>query len=244
MEPIIKVENLSKQFKNNLILNHVNANVNKGDVISLIGPSGAGKSTFLRCLNMLGKPTGGKVIFNGKNLMTSSQKELIHLRTHLGMVFQSFNLFDNKTVLDNITLAPMKVNHEDQAEAEKKAYQLLKMVGLANKAHVYPYSLSGGQAQRVAIVRALAMNPEVMLFDEPTSALDPEMVGDVLRVMQNLAKQGMTMIIVTHEMEFAKNVSNHIWFMDHGNIQEKSDPKQFFNHPKTKDAQTFLSKVL
>ncbi|WP_105956864.1 amino acid ABC transporter ATP-binding protein [Apilactobacillus quenuiae] len=244
MEPMIKIENLTKKFKNNVIFENLNAEVNKGDVISLLGPSGAGKSTFLRCINMLGEPTSGKILLNGKDLVSSSSKELIQLRTKIGMVFQGFNLFENKSVLDNITLAPIKVKGMSKEAAENKAYELLKTVGLDSKADVFPASLSGGQAQRVAIVRALAMDPEVILFDEPTSALDPEKVGEVLNVMKELANQDMTMIIVTHEMEFAKNVSDQIWFMDEGKLQEKQTPDGFFNHPETKQAKRFLSKMI
>ncbi len=241
---MIKIENLTKKFKNNTIFSDINAEVHKGEVISLLGPSGAGKSTFLRCINMLGEPTSGKILLDGKDLVTSSEKELIQLRTHIGMVFQSFNLFENKTVIDNITLAPIKVKGMSKEDAEEKAHELLKTVGLDDKADVYPDSLSGGQAQRIAIVRALAMDPEVILFDEPTSALDPEKVGEVLSVMQDLAKKDMTMIIVTHEMEFAKNVSDQIWFMDEGKIQEKQAPEDFFANPKTANAQRFLSKMI
>ncbi|KPN80270.1 Glutamine ABC transporter ATP-binding component [Apilactobacillus kunkeei] len=244
MEPMIKIENLTKKFKNNTIFSDINAEVHKGEVISLLGPSGAGKSTFLRCINMLGEPTSGKILLDGKDLVSSSEKELIQLRTHIGMVFQSFNLFENKTVIDNITLAPIKVKGMSKEDAEAKAHELLKTVGLDDKADVYPDSLSGGQAQRIAIVRALAMDPEVILFDEPTSALDPEKVGEVLSVMQDLAKKDMTMIIVTHEMEFAKNVSDEIWFMDEGKIQEKQAPQDFFANPKTPNAQRFLSKMI
>ncbi|KOY72857.1 Glutamine ABC superfamily ATP binding cassette transporter, ABC protein [Apilactobacillus kunkeei] len=244
MEPMIKIENLTKKFKNNTIFSDINAEVHKGEVISLLGPSGAGKSTFLRCINMLGEPTSGKILLDGKDLVSSSEKELIQLRTHIGMVFQSFNLFENKTVIDNITLAPIKVKGMSKEDAEAKAHELLKTVGLDDKANVYPDSLSGGQAQRIAIVRALAMDPEVILFDEPTSALDPEKVGEVLSVMQDLAKKDMTMIIVTHEMEFAKNVSDEIWFMDEGKIQEKQAPQDFFANPKTPNAQRFLSKMI
>lgn len=241
---MIKIENLTKKFKNNTIFSDINAEVHKGEVISLLGPSGAGKSTFLRCINMLGEPTSGKILLDGKDLVSSSEKELIQLRTHIGMVFQSFNLFENKTVIDNITLAPIKVKGMSKEDAEAKAHGLLNTVGLDDKANVYPDSLSGGQAQRIAIVRALAMDPEVILFDEPTSALDPEKVGEVLSVMQDLAKKDMTMIIVTHEMEFAKNVSDKIWFMDEGKIQEKQSPQDFFTNPKTPNAQRFLSKMI
>ncbi|CAI2695590.1 amino acid ABC transporter ATP-binding protein [Apilactobacillus apinorum] len=244
MEPMIKIENLTKKFKENTIFSDINAEVHKGDVISLLGPSGAGKSTFLRCINMLGEPTSGKVLLDGQDLVSSTDKELTQLRTHIGMVFQSFNLFDNKTVIDNITLAPIKVKNMSKEAAEKQAHELLKTVGLDDKANVYPSSLSGGQAQRIAIVRALAMDPEVMLFDEPTSALDPEKVGEVLSVMKDLAKKDMTMIIVTHEMEFAKNVSDEIWFMDEGKIQEKQSPEDFFDNPQTENAQRFLSKMI
>ncbi|WP_054658670.1 amino acid ABC transporter ATP-binding protein [Apilactobacillus ozensis] len=240
MEPMIKIEKLTKKFKNNVIFKDVDAEVYKGNVISLLGPSGAGKSTFLRCINMLGEPTSGKILLDGKDLVTSSPKELIQLRTKIGMVFQNFNLFDNKTILDNITLAPIKVKGMSKAASENKAHTLLKMVGLDNKSNAYPDSLSGGQAQRIAIVRALAMNPEVILFDEPTSALDPEKVGEVLEVMKDLAKQNMTMIIVTHEMDFAKQVSDEIWFMDDGKIQEKQAPDDFFDAPKTYNAKRFF----
>ncbi len=244
MTALIKIKDLTKEFNHHVVLNHINATVNQGDVISLIGPSGVGKSTFIRCINMLGKPTSGQVILDGQDLTQSSSKQLVHLRTKIGTVFQSFNLFKNKTILKNITLAPIKVKGIDKDTAKSQAMDLLKTVGLADKAGVYPSTLSGGQAQRVAIVRALAMHPKVMLFDEPTSALDPQMVGEVLGVMKHLAKQHMTMIIVTHEMAFAKEVSNQIWYLNQGKIQEKSTPQTFFTHPKTKSAQEFLSKMI
>ncbi|MHA8110185.1 amino acid ABC transporter ATP-binding protein [Lactobacillaceae bacterium Melli_B4] len=241
---MLKVEDLKKEFKKTLVLKGINAQVESGQVIALIGPSGAGKSTFLRCLNMLGKPTSGSVFFDGQDLTKCNDKELDKLRTKMGMVFQSFNLFNNMTVLDNVKVAPVKIKKESDAQATELAHKLLKQVGLDNKADVYPSSLSGGQAQRVAIARALAMHPEVMLFDEPTSALDPEKVGEVLSVMQDLAQQGMTMLVVTHEMDFAKNVANQIWFMDDGQIVEKNDPKTFFENPATDRAKDFLSKVI
>ncbi|MEJ6399724.1 amino acid ABC transporter ATP-binding protein [Nicoliella lavandulae] len=241
---ILKIEHIKKEFKNNLVLKDISANVQSGQVIALIGPSGAGKSTFLRCINMLGKPTSGSVYFDGKDLTKCKDKELDKLRTKMGMVFQNFNLFNNMTVLENVKVAPIKVKKVSDQKATEIAHQLLTQVGLDNKADVYPSSLSGGQAQRVAIARALAMQPEVMLFDEPTSALDPEKVGEVLSVMQDLAQQGMTMLVVTHEMDFAKNVANQIWFMDDGQIVEKGAPKEFFDHPKTQRAQDFLSKVI
>ncbi|MDF7668798.1 MULTISPECIES: amino acid ABC transporter ATP-binding protein [unclassified Lactobacillus] len=243
-QPLIKVEHLKKTFGNNEVLKDINAEVKDGQVICLIGPSGAGKSTFLRCLNLLDQPTSGKVIFEDKELTALSEDELNTLREKMGMVFQQFNLFPHMSVLENLKLAPMKVKHVTDEAATTKAKELLAQVGLADKADAFPSSLSGGQQQRVAIARALAMDPEMMLFDEPTSALDPEMVGEVLKVMQDLAQKGMTMVVVTHEMGFAKNVANQVWFMADGYIQEKATPSEFFAHPKTERAQDFLAKVL
>ncbi|MDF7638270.1 amino acid ABC transporter ATP-binding protein [Lactobacillus sp. ESL0791] len=242
--PIIATEHLQKNFGHNEVLKDINAEVKDGQVICLIGPSGAGKSTFLRCLNLLDQPTAGKVLFEGKELTALSEDQLNNLREKMGMVFQQFNLFPHMSVLENLKLAPMKVKNLPDEEAEGKAVALLDQVGLADKADAYPASLSGGQQQRVAIARALAMDPEVMLFDEPTSALDPEMVGEVLKVMQDLAQKGMTMVVVTHEMGFAKNVADQVWFMADGYIQEKATPQEFFAQPKTARAQEFLAKVL
>lgn len=218
---MIKVEHLKKSFGKKEVLKDISANVEKGKVISIIGPSGSGKSTFLRCLNVLETPTSGKIIFDGQDLTHISEKELDILREKMGMVFQSFNLFPNMNVVENVKLAPMKVKGVSEEEAEKQALELLDKVGLKDRAKQYPSSLSGGQQQRVAIARALAMDPEVMLFDEPTSALDPEMVGEVLKTMQDLADSGMTMVIVTHEMGFAREVSDEVWFMADGYLQEQ-----------------------
>ncbi|WP_353990422.1 amino acid ABC transporter ATP-binding protein [Pediococcus argentinicus] len=241
---LIKIENLTKKFGENTILKNISAVVNEGDVISVVGPSGAGKSTFLRCITLLEKPSEGNVFLEGDNLVGKSDKELEQVRQKVGMVFQNFNLFPNLSVLQNLTLAPIKVKKTNEAQAKKEALALLEQVGLADKADAYPESLSGGQKQRVAIARALAMKPDVMLFDEPTSALDPEMVGEVLDVMKQLAKDGMTMVVVTHEMGFAKSVSNQVWFMENADIQEKTEPNQFFEQPTTERAQKFLSKIL
>ena len=215
-----------------------------GQVICVILPSGAGKSTFLRCLNLLEEPSAGAVLFEGQNLVEMGAKEVQTVREKMGMVFQGFNLFPNMTVLDNVTLAPIKVKGMDKEQAQKLGHQLLSEVGMDDKADAYPLSLSGGQKQRVAIAPALAMNPEVMLVAEPTRALDPEMVGEVLKVMQELANNGMTMVVVTHEMGFAKNVADEIWFMADGNIQEVASPQEFFTNPKTERAQDFLEKIL
>lgn len=244
MSEMLQIQNLKKSFGKNEILTDINETVSKGEVVCVIGPSGAGKSTFLRCLNVLEHPTDGKIIFEGQDLTQISEKQLNNLRQKMGMVFQNFNLFPNMTVLGNITAAPMKVKGQTQEEAEKKACELLDRIGLADKADQYPASLSGGQSQRVAIVRALAMDPEVMLFDEPTSALDPEMVGEVLEVMKNLANSGMTMVVVTHEMGFAREVADRIWLMADGYIQESGKPSEIFEKPQTKRGQEFLSKVL
>lgn len=242
--PVLKVEHLKKTFGKNEVLKDINAEVQDGQVICLVGPSGAGKSTFLRCLNLLDQPTAGKVLFEDKELTALSEKQLDTLREKMGMVFQQFNLFPHMNIIENIKLAPMKVKNASDEEATAKAVELLKQVGLEEKAMAFPANLSGGQQQRVAIARALAMDPEVMLFDEPTSALDPEMVGEVLKVMQDLAQKGMTMVVVTHEMGFAKNVADEVWFMADGYIQEKATPQEFFEQPKTERAQDFLAKVL
>lgn len=244
MAELLSIQNLKKSFGKSEVLKDINETVDSGEVVCVIGPSGAGKSTFLRCLNVLEHPTAGKIVFEGEDLTQISDKQLNKLRQKMGMVFQNFNLFPNMTVLGNITAAPMKVKGQSQAEAEKKAKELLKQVGLEDKAEQYPASLSGGQKQRVAIVRALAMDPEVMLFDEPTSALDPEMVGEVLETMKSLANSGMTMVVVTHEMGFAKEVADRIWLMADGYIQESGAPNEVFEHPQTKRGQDFLAKVL
>ena len=244
MTKMLQIKHLQKKFGDNEVLKDISADVNKGQVICIIGPSGSGKSTLLRCLNVLEKPTAGKIIFDGEDLAHIDDKKLDNLREKLGMVFQNFNLFPNMNVIENIKLAPIKVKGMDEKEAEKLGLELLDKVGLKDRAHQYPASLSGGQQQRVAIARALAMNPEMMLFDEPTSALDPEMVGEVLKTMKDLANSGMTMVIVTHEMGFAKEVSDEIWFMADGYLQEKGSPQEVFEHPKSERAKDFLSKVL
>ena len=241
---IIEVKNLQKKFKDNVVLKNITEHVDKGQVICVIGPSGAGKSTFLRCLNALEQPSSGQVLFEGQNLVGLNDKKLDQIRQRLGMVFQGFNLFPNMTVLKNIMIAPIKVKGTSEEAAKQTAMKLLDQVGLANKADQYPNQLSGGQKQRVAIARALAMNPEVMLFDEPTSALDPEMVEEVLKVMRDLAESGMTMVVVTHEMGFAKEVADQIWFMADGYIQETAQPDEFFAHPTSPRAQEFLKKIL
>lgn len=244
MTELLNIKNLKKQFGEKIIFDNVNVAVQKGEVISVIGPSGAGKSTFLRAINMLDAPTSGKVNFEDQDLTNLSEKELDQLREKMGMVFQSFNLFPNLSVIENIKLAPVKVKNISDKEATETTEKLLAQVGLADKGTVYPDSLSGGQKQRVAIARALAMSPDVLLFDEPTSALDPEMVGEVLGVMKQLAEDGMTMIVVTHEMGFAREVADTVWFMADGGIQEIATPQSFFDKPKTKRAQEFLEKVL
>ena len=240
---MIYVNNLEKSFGKNNVLKGVNEHIKKGEVVVVIGPSGSGKSTFLRCLNLLEEPTGGEIIFEGKNI-TDKKVNINKLREKMGMVFQQFNLFPHKTVLENITIAPIKVKKIKKSDAEAKAIRLLEKVGLENKKDVYPAQLSGGQKQRIAIARALAMEPDVMLFDEPTSALDPEMVGEVLNVMKDLASEGMTMVVVTHEMGFAKEVGDRIVFMDGGNILESGKPEEFFANPKNERTKEFLSKVL
>lgn len=244
MDKMIEIQNLKKVYDQNEVLKDINATVEKGQVICVIGPSGSGKSTFIRCLNLLEKPSAGKVVFDGVDLAHIDDKQLNALREKMGMVFQGFNLFPNMNVLENIKLAPMKVKGVAEAEAEKTALELLAKVGLADKAQQFPTSLSGGQQQRVAIARALAMDPEVMLFDEPTSALDPEMVGEVLKIMQDLAQDGMTMVVVTHEMGFAKEVADEIWFMADGYLQEKGTPQEVFENPQSDRAKDFLAKVL
>lgn len=241
---ILEINHLQKKYQNTLVLKDISQHVEQGQVICVIGPSGAGKSTFLRCLNALELPTSGQVIFEGQELVGLKDKKLDQLREKMGMVFQSFNLFPNMTVLQNITIAPIKVKGITEKEAEQTAMTLLAKVGLADKAKQYPDQLSGGQKQRVAIARALAMQPEVMLFDEPTSALDPEMVEEVLKVMRDLADAGMTMVVVTHEMGFAREVADQIWFMADGYIQESGQPDEFFRHPTSSRAQDFLKKIL
>ena len=240
---MIHVNNLHKSFGKNDVLKGINEHIKKGEVVVVIGPSGSGKSTFLRCLNLLEEPTSGEIVFEG-NSITDKKVDINKIREKMGMVFQQFNLFPHKTVLENLTIAPIKVKGISKAEAEKKAFELLERVGLTNKAKAYPSSLSGGQKQRIAIARALAMEPDVMLFDEPTSALDPEMVGEVLSVMKDLAKDGMTMVVVTHEMGFAREVGDRILFMDAGNIVEQGTPEEIFSHPKNSRTIDFLSKVL
>ena len=241
---MIEVKKLQKKFKNNVVLKEITEHVDQGQVICVIGPSGAGKSTFLRCLNALEQPSSGQVLFEGQNLVGLDDKQLDQIRQKMGMVFQGFNLFTNMTVLKNIMIAPIKVKKTNAEDAKQTAMKLLAKVGLANKANQYPDQLSGGQKQRVAIARALAMDPAVMLFDEPTSALDPEMVEEVLKVMRDLADSGMTMVVVTHEMGFAKEVADQIWFMADGYIQETGQPDDFFAHPTSPRAQEFLKKIL
>src|SRR5699024_11049748 len=240
---MIEVQNLQKKFGDNLVLKDISESVEQGQVICVIGPSGSGKSTFLRCLNVLERPTGGKVIFEGKDLTHISEKELDSLREKMGMVFQGFNLFPNMSVLENIKLAPMKVKNVDEVQAEKTAKELLAKVGLADKANQFPDSLSGGQKQRVAIARALAMDPEVMLFDDPTSTLDPEMVKEVLLVIQDLVERDMTIVIVTHEMNYSRDVATCVMFIDEGVVVEEGTPDEIFNHPKHDRTKLFLNKI-
>ncbi|AJA57561.1 amino acid ABC transporter ATP-binding protein [Lactococcus lactis subsp. lactis] len=242
-EYLIEIKNLHKYFGKNEVLKGLDIQIKKGEVVVMIGPSGSGKSTFLRTMNLLEKPTDGQVYFEGVNIADKSVDVFKH-REKMGMVFQQFNLFPNMTVLENLCLAPVKTGKMTKEEAKKTAEDLLQRVGLSDKAEAYPQALSGGQQQRVAIARALAMNPDVMLFDEPTSALDPEMVGEVLAVMQKLAKEGMTMVVVTHEMGFAKTVADRVLFMADGTIVEQGKPAQVFDSPKEKRTQDFLAKVL
>ena len=240
---MIDVKHLSKNFEGLEVLHDVSLHVNKGECVVFIGPSGSGKSTFLRCLNLLEIPSSGEITFDGVS-MTDPKTDINKMRQKMGMVFQHFNLFPNMTILKNLTLAPIRTKQATKEQAEKKAMDLLKRVGLQDKANSYPAQLSGGQKQRVAIVRALCMEPDVMLFDEPTSALDPEMVGEVLDVMKQLAAEGMTMVVVTHEMGFAREVSNRVLFLDGGTIQEEGTPNQIFSHPQTERLRSFLAKVL
>ncbi len=254
-DSLIQVTDLKKHYKGGAIkaLDGVTVDINKGDVMAVIGPSGSGKSTFLRSLNLMEEPTGGAIVFNGVDLTKKKYRDesgkmvkldIDKLRQKMGMVFQHFNLFPHMTILENMVLAPMKVKGISRADAEKKALELLDRVGLKDRADAYPIQLSGGQKQRVAIVRALAMEPEVMLFDEPTSALDPEMVGEVLDVMKELAEEGMTMVVVTHEMGFAREVGNRVLFMADGKLMEQGTPEEIFDHPQNPRLQDFLAKVL
>ena len=240
---MIDVKNLSKSFGDHLVLDGIDQHISPGEKVVIIGPSGSGKSTFLRCLNLLETPTGGSITFQGQEI-TAPKVELDKIRQQMGMVFQHFNLFPNMTIRRNITLAPVRTGLMKQAEADEAAVSLLKRVGLEEKADAYPNQLSGGQKQRVAIVRALAMKPKVMLFDEPTSALDPEMVGEVLEVMKNLAHEGMTMVVVTHEMGFAREVGSRVLFMDGGKIVEENPPAELFGNPQSERLKSFLAKVL
>lgn len=241
-ELLIEVKGLCKSYGDHVVLENLNADIYRGEVIAIVGPSGCGKSTFLRSLNLLERPEKGQIIFEGTDL-TDKKTNINHVRQKIGMVFQQFNLFPNMTVLQNIMLAPTKLKNVPKADAEREARRLLERVGLAEKADAYPSTLSGGQKQRIAIARTMAMNPDVILFDEPTSALDPEMVGEVLAIMKELADDGMTMIVVTHEMGFAREVANRVIFIDERNIQEDEDPETFFDHPSNQRLREFLSKV-
>jgi glutamine transport system ATP-binding protein len=241
---MIRVENLHKRFHHLHVLKGVSVRIQQGEVICIIGPSGSGKSTFLRCLNLLEKPSGGHIYIENLDVTDHSHVNVNEVRAEVGMVFQQFNLFPHKTALENITLAPVKVRNLTQEEATSRAYQLLDRVGLRHKADAYPQQLSGGQQQRIAIARALAMRPKVMLFDEPTSALDPEMIQEVLDVMKDLAREGMTMVVVTHEMGFAKEVAHRVLFMDEGEIIEEGTPAQLFTNPKNERTKQFLGKIL
>ena len=240
---MIDVKNLSKSFGNHLVLDNLNQHIYPGEKVVVLGPSGSGKSTFLRCLNLLETPTAGTITFDGTDI-TDPKCDIDQVRQHMGMVFQHFNLFPNMTIRKNITLAPVRTKRMSQQEADDTATQLLRRVGLEEKADAYPNQLSGGQKQRIAIVRALMMEPEVMLFDEPTSALDPEMVGEVLDVMKQLAQEGMTMVVVTHEMGFAREVGDRVLFMADGKIVEQNTPAEIFSHPREERTKAFLSKVL
>lgn len=240
---MIEIKDLKKSFGDLEVLKGITETIKDGEIVSIIGPSGSGKSTFLRCINLLEEPTGGHIFIDGEEI-TDPKHDINKMRENLGMVFQRFNLFPHKTVLENITLAPINVKGESKEDAEKTARELLQRVGLLDKADVYPNSLSGGQQQRVAIARALAMHPDIMLFDEPTSALDPEMVGEVLAVIRQLTETGMTMVIVTHEMGFAREVSDRVFFMDQGYIMEQGTPEDIFNNPKEARTKDFLAKVL
>lgn len=243
MQTVIEIKHLNKSFNGREVLSDINFSVKKGEVTCLIGSSGSGKSTLLRCVNLLETPDAGDIYYLGENIL-DGKHDILKYRTHLGMVFQQFNLFDNMNVLDNCTVGQIQVLKKSKEDAEKLAVHFLEEVGMANFIHAYPAQLSGGQKQRVAIARALAMEPDVLLFDEPTSALDPEMVGEVLRVMKDLAKKGMTMLVVTHEMDFAREVSNHVVFMDKGVIVEEGNPEQIFNTPVEERTREFLKRVL
>lgn len=240
---LIQVQDLKKSFGTQVVLDGITTEIDQGEVVAIIGPSGCGKSTFLRSLNLLEEPTSGTILFEGTDI-TDKSVDINKMRQKIGMVFQQFNLFPNYTIQNNITLAPVKLGLMTQQEAEKKAKELLERVGLPERANDYPSQLSGGQKQRIAIARALAMNPDVMLFDEPTSALDPEMVGEVLELMRELARDGMTMVVVTHEMGFAREVANRVLFIDEGKIQEENTPEEFFANPKNPRLREFLSKLL
>lgn len=241
--PLIQVKNLSKNFGKVSVLSGIDIDIYKGDVVCVIGASGSGKSTFLRCLNLLEEPTGGQILFEGVDI-TDKKTDINKHRQKMGMVFQQFNLFPHMTIMENLILAPMKLQGRKKEEIFQEASALLERVGLADRAHSYPNQLSGGQKQRIAIVRALCMKPDVMLFDEPTSALDPEMVGEVLKVMRDLAEEKMTMVVVTHEMGFAREVATRVLFMDNGNFAEENDPKGFFENPQSERLKAFLGKVL
>ena len=242
-EPLIQVQKLTKAFGDHVVLNGISTEIHQGEVVAIIGPSGCGKSTFLRSLNLLEQPTSVRILFEGTDI-TDKSVDINKMREKIGMVFQQFNLFPNYTIKENITLAPTKLGLMKQSEADARAMELLERVGLPERADSYPSQLSGGQKQRIAIARSLAMNPDVMLFDEPTSALDPEMVGEVLELMRELARDGMTMVVVTHEMGFAREVANRVMFIDEGNIQEENNPAEFFGNPKNPRLKEFLSKIL